>query len=67
VNGKHILQSKLVWAGVAEVLVGLSDLLQTNVLGSEKAAWGAVGAGVVTIVLRIVTREAVRLSAGKPQ
>jgi hypothetical protein len=61
-NTKHLLQSKLFWLGFLEVAVGVSDLIKTNVLDSEAAAWGAVFTGIATVVLRVVTRQAVRVT-----
>jgi hypothetical protein len=58
---KHLLRSRLFWLGALELLVGMADLVRTNVLESERAAWGAVITGAMTILLRIVTTKAVRV------
>lgn len=57
---KSWYQSKLIWVGVVQVLIGALDLIQTNVLNSEVAAWGAVLTGTVTVILRVVTRTAIK-------
>jgi hypothetical protein len=63
---KHLLASKLFWLGFLEVAVGVSDLIKTNVLDSEAAAWGAVLTGIATVILRVVTKQAVWVTTTPP-
>lgn len=52
VNAKAWFTSKLNWLGIVQIVIGVLDLVKTNVLESEQAAWGAVVSGTVTIILR---------------
>jgi hypothetical protein len=61
VSTKSLFRSKLFWLGVVQFAIGLLELVRVNVLESERAAWGSLFFGMLTIVLRLVTRQPVRL------
>jgi hypothetical protein len=65
---KHWWESKLFWVGFLQILLGVVDLIETNVLQSERAAWGAVLTGTITIILRYLTTQPLTFSgqAAKP-
>jgi hypothetical protein len=67
VISKSLFASKVFWLGVAQLAVGVIDLVKTNVLESETAAWGAVVSGALTIVLRLLTKQPVTLKGGEPK
>lgn len=66
VPAKAWWQSKLFWFGVLQVVVGILELIATEVLLSDGGGWAAVVSGVVTIVLRYVTKQPITFS-GKPE
>ena len=49
---KSIWMSKTMWAGVLTIALGLSEILPAT-------HWTQVGIGIVIIVLRVVTNQAV--------
>jgi hypothetical protein len=61
-ESKSLIRSRLFWLGALQVGVGTLELIKTNVLDSETAAWGAVATGTITIVLRLLTTQPVHLS-----
>jgi len=50
-------RSKLIWVGIAEVVTGLSTFMTS--LPTE-ASWAFIGFGILKIVLRVVTRTAIK-------
>lgn len=62
---KTIFTSKLFWLGFVQIGTGVLDLIKTNILESETAAWGAVASGIVTIVFRWFTHRPATLRGGE--
>lgn len=57
VNAKAWWQSKMVWLGVAQFVLGLSELIVTTPIfeGSAIAGGAAMISGALTMALRFVT------------
>jgi hypothetical protein len=64
VISKSLFASKMFWLGLLQIASGTLELVGTEVLGSDGAGWAAVGSGVVTIVLRVVTKQPVTVKGG---
>lgn len=61
VQAKPWWQSKTIWLGIAQLGVGLAELIATTPIleGSEVAGAAATAAGMLTIALRFVTQKPV--------
>lgn len=62
VPAKRIWTSKTFWVGVLEIATGVLELIDVNVLANDGAGWVAVGAGLLTILLRYITKQPVTVS-----
>lgn len=60
VESKPWYASKMTWLGLFQAIGGIMEVVQTNVLESETAAWGALISGITTIIFRFFTERPVR-------
>lgn len=67
VKAKSIFSSRTFWLGAAEILTGVGALatdLSSTLEAGEPISWLLIGKGVITIVLRYVTKQPVSVTPG---
>lgn len=65
VKAKSIFLSKMFWLGMAEILTGISTLatdLSATLEAGEPISWALIAKGIITIVLRYVTKQPVTVT-----